>query len=273
MPTFSLTDESLDQYHGDKSCIKSSMVRCFRRSPLLYHDTYIAGTVEQFQSDALTLGTLWHTVRELGWQGFLEAVTTLGPEHLTPSGAVSTKKETRAFLATCAEEGRVVVSTDQLKTLQAMEERFWKNVRANAIEKGVERRETSVRWECQRTGLILAVRPDALSGTDIVDYKTTSDQNPRLTFARSVEKYGYDIADAMYSDGCWAAGLGTSAMTFVVTSTVAPFETVVCRLSDSYRARAASEYRMLLDDLATRLKDDDWMPNGYGETVTIEERR
>lgn len=264
-------DEPLDSYHADSSCYGSSMLRTLRESPLLFHDTYITRTIPQTESPALSLGTLWHSAREAGGVAeLLKKAIMIGPEHLTPSGAVSTKKETREFLSQAQKDRMIVISRSQSEQLWAMETRFQQNSRAVSLEKDCEHREASIRFK--RGHVSLRCRPDMISGRRIVDYKTTSDPRPDRTFKYSVDKYGYDIAAVLYQDGCEIAGIASDSMIFVVTSTVPPYHTIVAKMSEEFSRTARNEYVMLVDELADRLERGDWLPRGYDDLVSLETR-
>jgi hypothetical protein len=58
-------------------------------------------------------------------------------------------------------------------------------------------------------------------------------------------------------------------MVFVVTSTVSPYETQVLHLPPAYMDWCRRRLDTVLEDIARRRRDGDWLPVGYGRVNEI----
>ena len=249
-------DEPIDAYHADKEYHGSSRLKKLHYCRRLFLEPDEGGT-----SVALTLGTHWHSIRELGWKRWENEAAILTPdEFVTASGAVSTSKAARAWRDDFPD--RTPVTPLEHVKLRRMSEMFDANSAAVKYEADAAHREPSIRWRDGSVGL--RVRPDLVTKSGrLVDYKTISDANPLSSFRFNVRKYCYGLSDVLYQRGCEQAGLAEGPMVFVVTSTVAPYSTqVFSQLDESTRGY----WDVRLDELIEELRNltHDVLPIGYG---------
>lgn len=166
------------------------------------------------------------------------------PEHLTPSGNVSTKKETVAWEQEQRANGLTPVSPGEVQKVDAMAEAVLAHPAARLYFEVAQFREASVFAEVD--GVPCRARFDALSGetrngTYAVDLKTGDDATPD-GFTRSVKKWGYDVQDAFYDEVHHAAtGRHVDEFWFVVVERSAPFEVGVYDLEEQWVAMGRSK--------------------------------
>lgn len=168
-------------------------------------------------------------------------------EHLTDSGAVSTKKATREWMQEQDALGLTPVSPDQAKAVKAMSEA----VLAHPVARGLLEQpgipEASVFGTDTRTGIDLRARFDFLgdvreSGARVaVDVKTTAGKADEHGFAQSVARYGYHIQQAHYLHTLkMATGEAHTAMQFVVIEKAPPYLVNVAPIDDEFAEMGVS---------------------------------
>lgn len=261
-------DEPILAYHADKVWNGSSDLRLGSKSPVLFHERVELGLpTAASDSASLKLGSLWHTLRELGDDAFAERAVVAPAKYSTAGGELSTKPEAKAWLA--EQEGKIVLTQGQSDTLGKMRERFLANAAAVQLDESAAVREPSIRW-VGPYGMKLKCRPDLITTAGhLVDWKSTSEQYPLETFCWSVKKFDYGLAAALYEQGCTVAGLADPPMVFVVTSTIEPYETQVLTLPAAYMDYCRRRLDAVLRDIARRREEGDWLPVGYGRVNEI----
>ena len=271
--------ENIRSYHDDTKWYGSTNMKLLDESSFLFHDTVVKRKPKEDDdgeaiSSGLLLGTHWHEdIREHGPNGFerfADTVSIIPGKFTRADGSPSTSKQARDWFDRQLADSNKIVSQQNFDTLQLMDKRFRENMAAMVHEtapKDTILREVSIRWRCR--GVPLKVRPDLISRGKLLDYKTTRDSNPARSFQRAVWKYKYHLSAVMYEMGCEAAGLASGPMHFVVTSTVGDCQTQVMTLSDEWLNRTKETFIPMLDDLNRRLEDNDWVPHGYGQVLTI----
>ncbi len=260
-------DEWIKDYHLDPVYLGSTQLKIADQSALIFNERVNLGRGVSETSEALALGSLWHTLRELGADQFGERAVLVPAEFVTAGGAMSTKGGAREWVASQKPDA-IVLTPSQSDTLGRMQEAFTANPAAVELEEATLHREPSIRWE-STAGVKVRCRPDAIcDGGRLVDFKTTSEQSPLKTFCYAVKKYSYGLSAALYEQGCLMAGLADPPMHFVVTSTTS-FETQVLTLPQSYMDWCRKRLEQLLIEIAERRATDNWNPSGYGTVHEI----
>jgi exodeoxyribonuclease VIII len=155
------------------------------------------------------------------------------PEHLTPSGNVSTKAATVEWEAEQRAAGLTPVSPDEVARVDEMSEAVLNHATARPYLEVCLNREMSVFAEID--GVPVRARFDGLSdetrnGTYALDLKTTEDATVD-GFTKSVKNFGYDVQDAWYEDVHEAAtGRGIDEFLIIAVEKSAPFEVAVHRI-------------------------------------------
>lgn len=156
-------------------------------------------------------------------------------EHLTPSGNVSTKAATVAWVDEQRAKGLVPVTPGQVTEVDAMAEAVLKNPKAAALLALPGRNEVSLFADDPNTGVHLRGRIDRLSelpdGRVInIDVKTTTDVR-RHKVRRSIEDFGYDVQSETYRHLLRLNGLDPAPTHLIFVETKRPHEVRVVQLA------------------------------------------
>lgn len=167
--------------------------------------------------DAFDLGTAVHT-KVLGVGA---TVITYPDEHLTPSGAVSTKAATVAWADEQRANGLVVVGAAQAAHVDGMAEAVLAHPEARNILETVVGREVSIFADIE--GVAVRARFDIYDGSTAADLKSARDASPK-GFNTTVGRYGYHIQEQWYREAHTAVvGTELDSFQFVVVENVAPY--------------------------------------------------
>jgi hypothetical protein len=263
-----LFDEPIRVYHADLIYLGSTQIKPLEQSAALFHERLTPSQGSSESSDALELGRLWHTLRELGVDQFGERAVVIPSEYCTAGGAASTKKEAKEWLASQGPDA-ICLTQATSDTLGRMQDKFLANSAAVEIDESTLHREVSIRWE-STAGVKVRCRPDVIcEGGRLADWKSTREVAPLKTFCHSVKTFGYGLSAALYEQGCLLAGLADPPMHFVVSSTVTPYETQVLTLPPSYMDFCRKRLEQILLEIAERRATGNWNPSGYGSVHEI----
>lgn len=184
-------------------------------------------------------------------------------EHLTPSGNVSTKAATVAWLAEQRAAGLVPIGPADAARIDAMVEAVLAHKGARRIlEQPDARPEVSAFATDPDTGVACRARFDLLA-TTAADVKATAGTASPAGFGRDAAKYGYPVQEAHYLDVHeWATG-ERPPLVFIVVEKAPPHLVAVHQLDDVTR--------LIARDLAARARatyaectaTDTWP--GYGD--------
>lgn len=160
-------------------------------------------------------------------------VITYPPEHLTPSGNVSTKAATVAWETEQRDAGFTPISPWEAAKVDAMAEAVLTHATARPIFEVAEHREVSVFSDID--GVPVRARFDALSGETkngvyAADLKTCDDATPE-GFGKSVAKWGYDVQEGHYEETYEASeGRPIDQFFLIAVEKSGPYEVAVHRL-------------------------------------------
>lgn len=205
-------DERL--YHASNH-LSSTGARKLLESPAKYKYSL---THPQEHKDAYSLGTATHT-RILGTGA---NIVTYPTEHLTPSGAVSTKAATVAWADEMRAAGNVVIAPQQARQVDGMAEAVLAHPDARNVLETIAGREVSVFADID--GVPVRARFDIYDGVRGGDLKSARDASPK-GFNRSVANYGYHIQEGFYR-AVHQAATGTEldeSFPFLVVENAAPY--------------------------------------------------
>ena len=222
--------------------------------------------VRHLKSQGISDGQHWHTLLDLGPEAFGNRAVVAPEEYCLASGGISTKKDAKEWIASLPEDA-IPLTPRTSDLLGKMLDQFQQNSASWEIYESLHEQEISVFW--QWMGVPVKARPDAITRCGrLIDWKSTSDPDPKRQFGRAVERYGYGLSAALYEEGCRISGLCESDMWFVVSSTTS-YETQVMRLPPAYLAKCRDDLMLLLEQIAEREQSRNWLPEGYGEVIEI----
>lgn len=198
------------EYHAVEALSQSVAKTLFYQSPA--HAQMLKEAPKE--SKALTFGSAFHTL-------------ILEPDLLFDSVAVAPKvdKRTKAGKAEWAafveeNEGKEIISNDELLTLTSMAEAVKQSASATALLRSSGPIEESVFFEWE--GVKCKSRLDKCWGVAVVDLKSAKDASPD-GFARDAFKYGYHFQGAWYLEAAKHLGMDAKQFGIVAVEKTAPF--------------------------------------------------
>jgi len=228
------------EYHAHPA-LSSTGARRLLESPAKFRH---AQTHPEKPKAAFDLGTAVHT-KVLGTG---DAAIAYPPEHLTPSGNVSTKAATVEWAAEQRAAGLTPISPDQMGEVDGMAEAVLAHPMARVLLEQDGSPEASVFATDPDTGVNMRARFDFLptgERTSIaVDLKSARDASP-AGFAKAAASHGYSTQRAWYLDTYEFAepSIELDGFVFVVVETEAPFLVGVYRLNTEFEAIGAHQAR------------------------------
>lgn len=245
------------EYHKHPA-LSSTGVRLLLDSPAKYQ---WAQTHPQPHKDAFDLGTAVHT-KVLGVGA---NVITYPAEHLTPSGAVSTKAATVAWAEEKRADGFVVIGSGQAAQVEGMAEAVLAHPEARTVLETTAGREVSIFAETD--GVPVRARFDIYDGTNAADLKSARDASPK-GFNTSVGRYGYHIQEQWYREAHTAvSGAELDTFKFVVVENTAPYLVGVYDL-DFMWEDIAKDRTKHARELYRRCTETNTWPGYQGGTLT-----
>jgi hypothetical protein len=207
-------------------------------------------------------GTLVHLVFEIGWEAAADRIKVIPSEHLTSTGLVSTKADTKKWMADQGDA--ILVSPQDGEFLGEVKSQCSLNRAVAKLLKDIAHQEVSLRWT-RPDGTKLRCRPDAITnGGRVVDYKTTKYRNPARDFWRACTEYQYGLQSALYQEGAAAAGFSGEPLIFVLVSTVSPYTVIAKTLPERFISVGKARLDRAIADISARTSFGDWTPDGYG---------
>jgi hypothetical protein len=259
--------EANSAYHSDRPYDNKSLLALFGKSPVLYYEQVIAQTHTPVGSDSLQYGTLVHLLMELGEVEFNRRAAVAPDPYVTAAGAISTKADALKWRASLAPDSIPVSPADM-----AMLKRQLAQIRANGAARELFEcpgwSEVSIRW-MRPDGSKLRCRDDKITDIgQVVDWKTTRDEQPLKTWWTAARQYDYFLQAALYEEGARMAGLPDLPMLFVLLSTTT-FQCHVVTLPRPLVAAATERLNELLADLRLCREMESYLPQDYGQITEL----
>ncbi len=232
----------------DKPGVSSHALADFRRrGPLFYYRKHVQKVIPDQDSEAYAFGRAVHCLTLEGDAAFARRFVVAPTEHLTPSGELSSKKDTKAWLS---EQGNVdIITPNDARAVAGV-------AKASRAHPEVARLLASGRAEVEkysthRTGLALKGKADwCCANGDGLDLKTCWNLDE---FRADALKYGYAEQMAFYR-----MLFGWDRVHLVAVEKAEPFRVRVFRLTDACLTAAAQRNDAALVELAHRKDLDDW---------------
>ena len=263
--------EPIGEYHSDHPCLGSSQLRDYLTCPRLFWTRHCTTAEPYKSSPAMDKGTLVHSMLEsLDPAGWFSRCEIIPDGHITASGALSTKADTKAWL-TDRDQEKTWLTPEDDAFLSAVLAEFSLNTAAKSLLESVSRTEVSIRWT-RDSGDALRCRPDALTEDgQVIDWKTTRYERPVEQWHKSCADFLYHVSDALYSEGTELAGLKDAdlPLVYVLISTSAR-PTVQCvRMPPPLRSLGKQLLEKALQEIAVRKSFGGWEPAHYGSIVDL----
>jgi len=254
--------ESNADYHADRAYLSASPIKDFLESPPFFQRRYLLGSEPSPTSDSLTRGTLVHDVLQMGWEAAADQIKVIPADYLTASGALSTSKAAKEWLA--AQGTSLLVTPADADFLTEVQAQCDLNKAVAKLLADIKHKEVSIRWQ-RADGTKLKCRPDAITSKGrVIDYKTTKYKNPARDFHRACVEYQYGLQSALYQEGAAAAGFSGEPLIFVLISTVSPYTVIAKTLPERFISVGKARLDRAIADISARKSFGDWTPDGYG---------
>lgn len=197
--------------------------------------------------------------------GIGTGVIAYPPEHLTPSGNVSTKKATEEWATEQRAQGLAPVSPDDISKVDAMAEAILANPDARKVLETVAGREVSLFTTID--DVPMRARFDIYDGVNAGDLKTARDASPK-GFNAAVGRHGYHIQMRWYEEAHTAiTSTELESFKFLVVEASAPFLVGVYDL-DFMWEDIAKERTIKARELYRRCTDKGIWPGYQSATLT-----
>jgi hypothetical protein len=251
------TDMSEDAYHARPE-LSSTGARRLLEAPARFNHWRHNG---QAGKQAFDVGHAVHAMV----LGVGNGTIAYPADHITPSGAVSSKSATVAWAEDQRAAGLVPIAPAQARKVHGMAEAVLAHPGARDI---VERRgdpEVSVIALDEETGVETRARFDwiDLDAGAATDLKTTATSASADGFARTVAQHGYDVQEAFYR----RAIQRDIRFRFIVVEADAPHLVAVHELDIEWQQMGAAKVQRALELYATCTASGTWP--GYDPTVQL----
>lgn len=253
-------------YYADHSRCSHSSLECLRKSPLLYHGRYIAGTIPQKHATAeMRLGTL--AMDRIYRPDFFKTHYMLTPkvDRRTKAG----KEQWAEFQDYAA--GRELIDADTMEAVEKIREGVMRCPQARQIVEAQGEVEQVIEWTDRATGLPCKAKLDKIIGGILInDLKTTAYPTPEA-FGKQCDSLGYFRQAAFYLVGLREARGKSEAplFLFTVVGNDEPFDCFVGEVDDASLAIAERDNEADMAELARRLEENDWTSRYANATQTI----
>jgi len=260
---------NLEDYHKRPEWSRSQL-EVLRQSPVLFYGRFVADPplFAPKQSRDLDVGKVAHEV--LTAPGGLDQVVVEIPAEVLNSQGHRKGKTWTEWSEDHA--GLIQMTAAELEPVRAMVRNTYAHPEAGRLLAKAMHYEWSLVWTDEKTGLGLRARPDLIvsdnGGVVVVDFKTTRAVTPR-DFARDVAQFGYHRQAAFYSEAVRRFGYRVNRFLFVAVDKSPAHECRVYELDEDSIAAGQEQVRELLLDLARRLDENDWQPEGFGDVRRI----
>lgn len=238
------------QYHASEG-ISRSMLMEFKRSPYHYWYKYVSGLAPKEEpTPAMNLGNAVHTLvlEESKFED--EFLVMPNVDRRTKAG----KELYDDFLNTG--KGKTILTNDQFEQALEMATSVINNPNSANLFKDclVEK---SIYFTHKATNIQLKSRPDAMSGSIIIDLKTTADAS-KNAFRYSADKFGYFTQAVMAKLALESIGQHMDEFVFVPVEKSAPYCVAVYTVSHDTLFDEAQDFEVLMTNLARCMESNVW---------------
>jgi hypothetical protein len=252
------------EYHAHPA-LSSTGARRLLESPAKY-DYWRSH--QQPGKQAYDVGTATHTKI----LGVGSGVIAYPDEHITASGAVSTKAATVAWADEQRANGLTPIAPAQARKVDGMTEAILDHEVARQLLEREGDSEASVFAKDPETGVDMRARFDRLTlkhhSPVAIDLKTTAKSASVDGFTRTVAAYGYDVQQEFYLRALTAAtGSPRIPFVFIVVETEAPHLVAVHELDIEWRQMGEAKVKRALETYARCIETGVWP--GYDPAVQL----
>ncbi len=243
-----------DDYHSSMGVSRSALME-FKRSPFHYWHKHLSGNHDNSHStSAMDLGNLIHTMVLESHKFDEEFVIRPDLDRRTNAGKFAYNQ----FTSTLA--GRTPIVAEQLAQATCIKQAVEDNEIASSLLADCLI-EKSIYFTHVNTGIQCKVRPDAWSGSIVIDLKTTQDASYR-NFQSSAFKYGYFLQAGMIYRALQSLDIQMEKFVILAVEKDTPYATALYVLDDEAIDFGCNQFDTLMQTYAQCLELDKWP--GYG---------
>ena len=252
-------DIPIDIYHSSEGISRSVLME-FKKSPYHYQQKYLIQSEPSQPTPAMILGNLIHTL-------------TLEPSMFDDEFVIMPKFDRRtnvgkvgyhAFQATIS--GRLAISEDDFTKAQNIAQAVRQHELGGSLLEDMDV-ERSLYFSHKPTGIQCKVRPDAWSGSIVVDLKTTADASFR-PFQSSAFKYGYFLQAGMIAEALHSMGITMERFVFIAVEKEFPYAVGIFVLDNEALLWGINHFNELMYNYASCLEKDKW-PSYPVQSLTL----
>jgi exodeoxyribonuclease VIII len=241
------------QYHASAG-ISRSMLMDFKRNPYYYWYKHLSGLCEPEEpTSAMVLGSAVHTLvleEEKFDVEFYVTHQLKRPQKGTPPHDLMKKKA----------EGRMILTPPEYEQALKMASAIHKDEQASELLKGCVI-EQSIYFTHQKTGLQCKSRPDAWSGSIVLDLKTTANAG-KEAFKSSAVRYGYFLQGAIAHQAIESIGQIMDHFVFIPIEKEPPYCTAIYMIDDDTMTKNLQRFDDLMEGLARCYETNKWPSYG-----------
>lgn len=254
-----IEDMPHEAYLASRAISRSGLMD-FLRSPQHYWYNNLSNQAEPENTDALRVGSAFHTMLLEPAQFDSRAFVWSGKPRNTKEG----KDEYQAALDKAC--GRVLIKKSEFDNLKAMAKSILSQPAASKIINSNGKIESSFFYTDRSYGVEAKARPDYYRADGIVlDLKTTADASEE-EFQKSIVNYGYDIQAFMQMEAIeTVTGKRPDAFVFICVEKDPPYAVAFYQADNDMLRAGEYRYHNLMGKYATCLKANSWP--GYGNLI------
>ena len=246
---------AIKDYHACRTHVSRGMLADLAIRPRLFEGRYITNTIPGKEpTPAMKLGTMIHA---LALEGRRIAIDPPA-EHLTPSGNLSEKKVTLAWVKEVEAGGYIVSDAATTERVERAAEAVKAYLATQKIDPESGIVERPIFWE-HPSGVACRALPDLIvTSTLCIDLKTTSDLSDRAISSACFGDFAYWLQVVHYLEGIKETYGFDANFVFVFVETERPYGVRAYSLSADDHAWAFNKRERLIEDLRRRTDSGDW---------------
>lgn len=230
------------------------MLMEFKRSPYHYWYKYVSGLASKEEpTPAMNLGNAVHTLvleeSKFDSEFYIIHQQTRPRRGTPPYGKMLEESQ-----------GKIILTNDEYLQAVLMAKSVKDNPNSSSLFQDCLV-ENSIYFTHKATGIQLKSRPDAMSGSIIIDLKTTADAS-KHAFRYSADKFGYFLQAVIAKQALASIGQTMDEFVFVPVEKSAPYCVGVYTVSHDTLFDESQDFEVLMANLARCMESNIWP--GYG---------
>lgn len=248
-----LHEISNQEYHNSEG-ISRSMLIDMEKSPYLYWYNHLSGKASREEpTNAMNIGSALHNLT-LEPQKFED-------EFFIISQQTKPRKDTAPYHKMLEEaHDRIILTPDDYLLAESMKDALINDHAVKALLENCKI-EQSIYFEHVKTGIQCKFRPDAMSGSIVIDLKTTTDASMKA-MQYSCLNYGYYLSAGIACRALESIGIDMNEYVFICVEKKEPYQRAIYRLEDDALDFGLQQFDDLMFRLEHCLEKNKWPSYG-----------